>query len=290
MAFALNMIQRLVWMDLLDNPTSFSTYFEMTQPEQGDLENSSPVILVHGLAASLNDWGELIPVLKKHGYTAYALDLLGHGKSSKPAERDAYTIENVYQAFNCWIDSLQIKQPMILIGHSMGGYLSIQYTLRNPDRVKAIILSDPFYSLNQLPRLLRLNYQYSFIDTTFMEHTPGWFVRLMVDLTSLSIRNGYVLTESVRKQTTEDYKRARPEIFNIIKTMDDLTPSLPAITQPTLVLWGSKDATLKPASISKVVDEIPGAIGFEITGAGHVPHQSHPDDFNQKVIDFISNL
>ncbi|MBI3737910.1 MAG: alpha/beta fold hydrolase, partial [Chloroflexi bacterium] len=48
----------------------------------------SPVILIHGLAASLHDWDFLLPELDKAGYAGYALDLLGHGESPKPDSRE----------------------------------------------------------------------------------------------------------------------------------------------------------------------------------------------------------
>ncbi len=46
----------------------------------------APVILAHGLAASLHDWDALLPELAAHEYAGYALDLLGHGESAKPTQ------------------------------------------------------------------------------------------------------------------------------------------------------------------------------------------------------------
>ena len=50
----------------------------------------APVILTHGLAASLHDWDDLLPELSASGYAGYALDLLGHGESEKPARARLY--------------------------------------------------------------------------------------------------------------------------------------------------------------------------------------------------------
>ena len=98
----------------------------------------APVILTHGLAASLHDWDDLLPKLATSGYAGYALDLFGHGESYKPVDHHEYTFEAVFDHFSAWIDSLQINEPMILVGHSLGGGLSLQYTLRNPERVRAL--------------------------------------------------------------------------------------------------------------------------------------------------------
>lgn len=250
----------------------------------------APVILIHGLAASLFDWNDLIPELTGAGYAAYALDLLGHGQSWKPEKPGDYTVGNVFAHFSSWIDSLQLNEPLILIGHSLGGNLAVEYALRHPQQVRALVLGDPFLSLEQLPFLLRLNYRRPLISTTLIERTPEWVFRRVIDLTSLSIRNGYVLPRDVRMQTAADYKRANPGIFNILHTIKDLTPRLPSVSQPTLMLWGERDQTLAPAHFEKFLQKIPTSSGFAIPGAGHVPHQSHPDEFNRQVLKFLQTL
>lgn len=250
----------------------------------------APVILIHGLAASLFDWNDLLPALAAAGYTTCALDLLGHGKSRKPDKLDDYTIENVFAHFSAWINSLQLEEPLILVGHSLGGYLSIQYALRYPQRVRALVLGDPFLSLAQLPFYLRLHYRYPIFNPAMLEHLPEWIFRRVIDLTSLSIRNGYVLTEEVRMQTAADYKRANPGIFNILHTVQDLTSRLSSVSRSTLLLWGERDQTLAPAFFEKILKAIPNASGSGIPGAGHVPHQSHPAEFNRRVLEFIQTL
>ena len=250
----------------------------------------APVILIHGLAASLFDWNDLIPELAGAGYAAYALDLLGHGQSYKPEHLNEYTVENVFAHFSAWIDTLQLDEPLILVGHSLGGYLAIQYALRHPERVRALVLADPFYNLSQLPFFLRLYYRYPLLDATLIEQAPEWLIRSVVDLTSLSIRNGYILPKDVRIQTAADYKRANPGIFNILHSFKDLTPCLSSISQPTLVLWGERDQTLAPALFQKIIDAIPHASGSGLPGAGHVPHQSHAKEFNQRVMEFLQTM
>ena len=56
-----------------------------------------PVVLIHGLAASLHDWDCLAPELAEAGYQAFALDLLGHGDTIKPTKASDYHIKVVYR-------------------------------------------------------------------------------------------------------------------------------------------------------------------------------------------------
>jgi len=269
----------------MSNPTSPEISVNFTRQGTG-----APVILIHGLAASLFDWNDLIPELVRAGYGTYALDLLGHGKSHKPDHLGDYTVENVFTHFCAWIDALQLDEPLILVGHSLGGYLSIQYALRHPERVRALVLTDPFYSLKQLPFYLQLYYRRPLINATLIQKTPEWLIQSVVDLTSLSIRNGYILPKDVRIQTAQDYKRANPGIFNLLHATQDLTPCLPSVSQPTLVLWGERDQTLAPALFQKILETIPNASGSGIPGAGHVPHQSHPEEFNRRVLEFLRTM
>ncbi len=268
----------------MSNPITLENQVNFVQQGEG-----APVICIHGLAASLFDWNELLPTLASHGYAGYALDLLGHGESYKPINLDDYHIENMFDHFCFWLERLGISAPLILVGHSLGGYLAMEYALRYPERVRALVLGNPFYSLQQLPPLLRIRYKGPLINTQMIERTPEWVFRLAIDLTSLSIRNGYLLPEKVRQQTALDYKRAHPGIFNLPTTIRDLLPVAQRIAVPSLVLWGSRDQTLAPASFPKLAASLPNAQTATIK-AGHVPHQSHAEEFNRYVLDFLQTV
>ena len=114
--------------------------------------------MIHGLAASLHDWDALLPELADAGYTGYALDLLGHGDGHKPDARD-YRINQLFEHFLIWLESLQIKEPVVLIGHSLGGYLSLEFARQFPNRTRGLILVNPVYSMGQFPALMRFIYR-----------------------------------------------------------------------------------------------------------------------------------
>jgi pimeloyl-ACP methyl ester carboxylesterase len=253
----------------------------------------TPVVMAHGLAASLHDWNELMPALAEKGFAAHALDLLGHGESAKPKDLSSYTAEGVFAHLSGWIDSLNLTPPLFFIGHSLGGYIAIQYFLRFPKRIKALVLINPFYSIQQLPAALQLFFRQQLLNTTLIERTPYWLFRTLIDLSSLTFGSPtsakFSLPHSVRIQTAVDYKRASPNIFNIPRTLQDLTPSLPSLTLPTLVIWGSNDQTLAPDSFPRLIETLPNAHGVSIP-AGHVPHQSHPEQVNKLILDFLDKL
>ena len=251
-----------------------------------------PVVLIHGLAASLHDWDALIPLLVESGYSTYALDLLGHGDSPKP-ETPAYRMDWLVDHFIAWLERLGLSEPAVLIGHSLGGYVALEYARRFPQRARGLVLVNPLYSNGQLPTALRLAYARPGLSSFFLTHSPRWLVRSVIDITSLFMghRTGglHALPEDVRAQTTSDYLRTSPGAYGILKSDLDLTPHLAAIAVPSLVIWGERDHTLAPASFADLVRRLPKAVGHSSL-TGHVPHQADADWFNKEVLTFLVDL
>ena len=252
----------------------------------------TPVVMIHGIAASLHDWDDLIPELTKNGLASYALDLLGHGDSPK-FDSHAYQMEWLFEHFSNWIRSLHLTEPAILIGHSLGGHIALEYARRDSAWTRGLVLVNPFYSRSQLNFLLRRPYSRRNLRGLIARKTPEWLYRTFVDIASVAMRPGngalHSLPERIRAQTALDYTRTAPGIYNVPNTIEDLTDHVSAISIPTLVVWGERDQTLAPSSFPKLVDAMPRARGKSFR-AGHVPHQSHAEEFNQEVMEFLSGL
>jgi len=249
----------------------------------------TPVVMIHGMAASLHDWDDLIPELTQNGYACHALDLLGHGDSPKPITR-AYQMDWIFEHFLHWITSLRLTERAILIGHSLGGYIALEYARRFSAWTRGMILVNPFYSRLQLPPLLRRSYSNRNLRGVIAEKIPQWMFRAIVDVTSRSLGHSagalHSLPEHVRAQTALDYTRTAPGVYNIPNVLMDQTEYLSSISIPTLVVWGDRDQTLAPKSFPKLVREMPRAEGVAIR-AGHVPHQSNAQEFNGLVLKFL---
>lgn len=255
----------------------------------------APVILIHGLAASLHDWDDLLPLLAENGYAGYALDLLGHGESEKPEHRSEYTVETVYRHFSDWVDSLHIQEPMTLIGHSLGGAISLLYALRHPDRINGLVLVNPFYDIKQLSPAIQSAALRQLLYAGVVDLTPYWLFRFFVDVTSFNYyighREVHSLPEHIRYQTALDFKRASSGIYNIVHTLPNILSDLPRIQQPTLLLWGKRDQTLASESFPRIGKLLPNIVASHTMPiCGHVPHQCHPDKFNPHVMKFLKNL
>lgn len=249
-------------------------------------EGAGPtVLLVHGMASALNDWDLLGPVLVQAGYRIYAVDLLGHGASAKPDLPEHYTMKAMYATFEDWIDSLDVPPPYFLVAHSMGGYVSLRFSLRHPERVRKLALIDPLYSTRQLTPLFRV-----------MHRRPGWSIKLLkripLKIIDTAVQLDPIMSRDYpwyeRTKIANNVKNASPNILNIPRTIPDLTHELPYVQPPVQVIWGDKDRTLEPDSFPPLIASLPNACGHRIHGAGHQPHHSRPETVNRLVLDFLA--
>lgn len=260
--------------------TEFHTHYI----EEGQ---GQPVILIHGVAASLCDWVQFIPQFTDNGYHVYALDLLGHGDSAKPEDPQQYHIDNVYAHFSGWLDSLELDQPALLVGHSLGGYLSLLYALNHAQSVRGLALIDPFYSPRQLSPLLRLARRRPALGEKAVRAVPEWIIHTLLGWDQ---EMGAHFTPQARQQVAADYKRASPHFVYITQDIPDLTPRLAEVDHPALVVWGDKDQTLKPSSFPSLVQALPKVKPYRVAGSGHQPHIAKPDLVGEVTLQFFSSL
>jgi pimeloyl-ACP methyl ester carboxylesterase len=246
-----------------------------------------PVILIHGMAASSHDWEALMQDLAEAGYRALAVDLLGHGESAKPDAPHVYTSRHLYATVEAWLADLKDNPPFILVGHSLGGFMCLNYALRYPQNVRAIVLIDPFYTPRQLSPLLRWLNRRPDLGVKALQVVPLKVIDALLGWDPISAPH---FRPGVRWQIAVDYKRASPHILYVPRTLPDLTPDLGRVEAPCLVIWGEKDLTLHPGTFSELVAGLPNACGRPIPGSGHQPHIGNPSLVNRLILDFLNHL
>lgn len=246
-----------------------------------------PVILLHGLASSLQNWQSQTIALSKAGYCAHAVDLPGHGESPSPAAVDFYNAETFSSVVKSWIQDLDLQQPPVLIGHSLGGYLSLRYALSHPRTVKGLVLIAPLYSPHQIYQPLRLLRKRPELGEEVLRLTPEEWINAVYKKLPTRIAG---FPPEQRQQIVKDYKRCSPLVMHLPATLEDLTPLLPTLGLPVQVIWGTNDLTLRPASFERLVKSLPNAVGHPIRRCGHQPHVSQAEQVNQLLLAFLQTL
>jgi pimeloyl-ACP methyl ester carboxylesterase len=247
----------------------------------------TPVILIHGMAASLHDWQRMLPTLDQAGFHGYALDLPGHGDSGKPEDIRYYHTEAVYLQMEAWIAKLRLNQPAYLVGHSLGGYYGLEFAHRNPQLVRGMALISPLYTPSQLtPLMRRLNWKPEWSERIW-SLIPEWLVNISMQLDPTHTTR---IPGEARQQIAADFKRSAPQIVHTIDGITDLTPQLAEVAAPCLVIWGERDMTLNPIYYPRLVAGLPKAQGFNLPGCGHQPHIEQAQTVNFLVAKFFERL
>jgi pimeloyl-ACP methyl ester carboxylesterase len=255
-------------------------------------QHKQVALLIHGWSSSWFAMSPLLSLLSKR-YHCLAVDLPGYGKSPPPAKRA--TIAGYADLLAALIKDVT-KRPAILIGHSMGGMISMTLALRHPNLVERMVLLCPTVS----GRLsLYINLFVSPIVVLERFAVAGKIVSLlepqMMGVTDRLMRPTFAERSGV---TLEDYERlradarrpgqgrVRAECFWAMRN-GDLRGKLSKIEAPALVIWGMEDDTVPLRDASILADEWPDADLRIIPQASHWPQFETPQITERYISGFL---
>jgi 3-oxoadipate enol-lactonase len=229
------------------------------------------VLLMHGNASS-SVWWEYTFERIRPDYRFIAPDLRGRGDTSGP-DTD-WTIEQLAADVYGLIRSLGITESVHLVGHSLGGNVSLQYALDHPREVKSLTLLNPIWVAGDMPPELG---------------SPERIRAMLADDRQVL----KTVLRGVAAMHPEDDNWRRLEAASLKQT-DAATWRLPAALNewsvvdrlpllghiPALVVRGTGDTYLStPQVCQTIVDRIPGVRFVEIDGATHSPNVETPDSW-----------
>jgi pimeloyl-ACP methyl ester carboxylesterase len=262
---------------------------------EGD-PSSSPVLLLHGIGRSLEDWGPQYPRLSAT-HRVFALDLPGSGFSARSPE--ATTLEVLARGVLETLDVLGEQRPVHTIGNSLGGAVAMQLVASAPERVASLVLVNSAGFGPEVALLLRLLAVPVLGDLAVRRTTRG--SALMAERLSfadptlataarvdhaLAIAGqpdtGAVLLETVRALAT--VRRIR------CGWREQLTASAAEHARPTLVVWGDQDRVLPAHHLDTARQLFPHAETELFAGIGHMPQIECPDDFAARALAFLGDV
>lgn len=263
-------------------PTIGSPGFQAHYGVAGD---GPPMVMTHSFLADHTMWREQREALLAQGWRLIEVDLPGHG-SSPPVSRD-FAIEELADLVVSILDAEDVDRA-VWTGLSIGGMLSQRAALNHGDRVRALVLADTSASPEPLAakvkyRAMALWNQWFGMDLLLGQVTPLFFAP-STRAERPELIDGFV--EGVRamdRTTIRRYVRA-------LVTRTDLTGSISAVEQPTLVIVGEHDAALPEARSRALASSIAGARYEVVPDAGHLSPLERPDVVTPVMLDFLAPL
>ena len=223
------------------------------------LGKGTPLVLVHGFPLDSSSWNELIPYLKDH-FDLILPDLRGFGKST--TVEAPYTLSDIADDLAGLLDDLGVEKTA-LAGHSMGGYISLAFAKKYPQRVSGLGLIAS-QAAADAPEGKERRYKTA---ADVAEKGVGVVVEAMTPKLSADVR----VQEFVRGVIERQSKQAVIGALKAMAEREDAMPILSSFNFPLVLIHGDADQLVPLERAKEIKSANPSARLLELKGAGHMP-------------------
>lgn len=255
------------------------------ESKQGVRISDRHILFIHGLGSSADRWLDIPDAISMY-YHTIAVDLIGFGGSDKPTDVN-YTIEQFSEFILEFIEKIGLSgdgRKITLIGHSLGGYIAVDFAIRNKGLIEKLVLLDSSGFLKGPTPLLEqyLNAakypSYDSVRNVFeqMVAQPWKVLPIIINIFITRINSPgakYPFESAYQNSTTTQIDLSR------LKSIEDI---------PTLIIWGKSD-NLIPIEYSEPFKQVFKNYRVEmIEDAGHAPFVEKPAIICEILHSFLS--
>ena len=260
------------------------------------------LLLVHGFGASTDHWRHNIPALAQR-HEVHAIDLLGFGRSAKPAE--------LSYGGALWRDQLaayvseRIGRPTVLAGNSLGGFSALAAGVALGDQAAGVVLlnaagpfSDEQAPLKGWGAIARQTIGGALLKSPVLQRLLFENLRRPATIRR-TLNQVYVDKTNVDEALVEAIRRPSldPGAFGVFRTVFDIPRGQPLdelfaqLACPLLLLWGIRDPWINAAGRRAAFQRhAPAATTEVVLEAGHCPHDEVPEQVNLAMLEWLQGL
>jgi pimeloyl-ACP methyl ester carboxylesterase len=260
------------------------------------------LLLVHGFGASTDHWRHNIPALAQR-HEVHAIDLLGFGRSAKPAE--------LSYGGALWRDQLaayvseRIGRPTVLAGNSLGGFSALAAGVALGDQAAGVVLlnaAGPFSDEQAPPKgwgaIARQTIGGALLKSPVLQRLLFENLRRPATIRR-TLNQVYVDKTNVDEALVEAIRRPSldPGAFGVFRTVFDIPRGQPLdelfaqLACPLLLLWGIRDPWINAAGRRAAFQRhAPAATTEVVLEAGHCPHDEVPEQVNLAMLEWLQGL
>jgi 3-oxoadipate enol-lactonase len=241
-----------------------------------------PLLFVHGFPLSRGAWQKQVAALRS-SYRVIAPDLRGFGESE--AGTGATTMAQFAEDLHALLQQLATG-PVVLIGHSMGGYVALAFVRQYPEMVRGLVL----------------------VSTKAGKDTPEAAAARRATAENVQAKGVQVVIQAMSRKMLAADNQDRGMVEQVRGFMapskpagvigallgmaerPDATAQLAQISVPTLVITGADDTLIPPAESEALAQAIPGSQLNIIPHAGHLVAFEQPDKFNHVFEEWLNRV
>ena len=253
---------------------------------EGRMDDSLPIVFIHGTSASLHTWDTLSSLLKTNK-KIIRLDLPAFGLTG-PNRLNQYNFNFYNQFLDEFLLKLNVTQ-CIVAGNSLGGSIAWNYAIASPEKVKQLILLDASgypkkdekgslgFKLAGIPVLNQALKHISPISLIRKSLEDAFYNKSLVTEKMVQQYHDLLLREGNRAAVLELFKHPMKPDPSKIKT----------ITQPTLIIWGKQDQLISYNNASLFKQNIQNSQMLVLDKVGHIPMEEAPNQVATAILEFI---
>jgi len=248
----------------------------------GEKAARAPLLFVHGFPLNHETWSSQIQTLSAT-HRVIAPDLRGHGKSEAPP--GPYTMEQMADDLKALMDARRCG-PVMMIGHSMGGYITFAFLRRYPKLVAGFGLvctrpgaDTPEGKTNRenLAQRVEKDGSIAVVDAMFPKM-----------LAPTAYAEQLEVSENVRRMMLATPVAGIAGASRGMALRSDSSDLLPTIKVPTLIITGANDQLISPKESESMAKQIPNSSLHIISSAGHLPSMEKAGKVNRILREFLT--
>ncbi|MFK3978883.1 alpha/beta fold hydrolase [Micromonospora sp. NPDC050397] len=254
-----------------------------------------PIVLMHGFPDNLHLYDRLLPHLDELR-PVVRFDFLGWGRSDKPAGYP-YTADNQTLDLASVLDAVSDRlgqDRVVLVAHDASGPPAIDWALRHPDRVAALVLLNTYY---QWQPALRLPAAIALFSTPGLRTVARALARRRPSVQSRIYRwqvGTFISDPAVRGElvprlsgdfpsTQPAFWRLNEDLFGTLPRRRHRTPDMRRFTPPVRVVFGARDRNLNPRVARRFAELFPNADLHLLADARHYVQVDEPERVGQLI-------